>query len=286
MISLVLTVLFLTSEIEAVQCPLGVPVTIDYSIPEGFTPRPVEVTEDFVLLEQLGDSITIIPIVLDTLILPPIYAVSNQGGEEEEFPPPVIVVARTMPDSTWIVPVFPAPLLHAIPPGLPQDYLSIHNFWERWGRSPSNSWLLPLILSLTAIIIAVSIWFILRKSNKLLSTDNSSSLKKSISPLDEVKALLNSKAFAEGNWPDYYREIDQLLRDTVAVGFGISSRAFTWHQIKRQLAGEKSGNKFIENTAELTREIILQRYAAWGGSRERAKRFTSMLLNIREEWHR
>ena len=286
MISLVLTVLFLTSEIEAVQCPLGVPVTIDYSIPEGFSPRPVEVTEDFVLLEQLGDSITIIPIVLDTLILPPIYAVSDQAGVDEVFPPPVVVIARTMPDSTWIVPVFPAPLLHTIPPGLPQDYLNIHNFWERWGRSPSNSWLLPLILSLTAIIIAVSIWFILRMRNKPLSAGNPSALKKSISPLDEVKALLNSKAFAEGSWPDYYRDIDRLLRDTVAVRFGISSRAYTWHQIRRQLAGEKSGNKFTENAAELIREIILQRYAAWGGSRERAKRYTSMLLNIREEWHR
>ncbi len=286
MISLLLTVIFLTSEIEAVQCSLGVPVTIDYSIPESFTPEPVEVTGNFVLLEQQGSSITIVPIVLDTLILPPIYAFSDSLQVDDEFPPPVVVVARTMPDSAWIVPVFPSPLLHTIPPGFPGDYLARHCFWERWGKPPSNRWLLPLILSVAAMLTLFLIWLIRRRRGELQSADVSSISGRSYSPLDEVKALLDSKAFAEGRWPEYYRDVDRLLRDTLDVRFGISSRAFTWRQIRSELANEKSGRKFIESTEELSREIVLQRYAAWGGSRERAKKYTSMLLSIREEWHR
>ncbi|MCK5115165.1 MAG: hypothetical protein KAR44_01105 [Candidatus Aegiribacteria sp.] len=286
MICLVLTVLFLTSEVEPVQCSLGVPVTIDYSIPEGFATQPVELTDDFVLLEQQGDSITIVPIVLDTLLLPPLYAISDTLEVVHEFPPPVVIVARTMPDSTWIVPVFPAPLLHTIPPGLPQDYLARHRFWDRWGKPPSNRWLLPLIPSVAAVLSVFLIWFIHRKRSKLPSTEIPATSGRSYSPLDEVRALLDSKAFAEGRWPEYYRDIDRLLRDTLAVRFGILNRAFTWHQIRRKLAKEKNTRNLITDTTELAQEITLQRYASWGGSRERAKRYTSILLTLREEWHR
>ena len=283
MISLLLTVIFLTSEIEPVHTSLGVPVTIDYSIPEDFVSLPLEVTDDFVLLVQNGDSITIIPMVLDTLILPPIHAILDTLEIEKDFPPLVVVVARTMPDTTWNVPVFPAPLSHTIPSGLPQDYLETHSFWERWGKPPSNRWLLPLILSLAAILTVLLIWLIRRRRGEQQSVDVS---RRSYSPLDEVKALFDSKAFAEGRWPEYYRDVDRLLRDTVDVRFGISNRANTWRQIRSELAKEKCSRKFIESTEELSREIILQRYASWGGSRERAKKYTSMLLNIREEWHR
>ncbi len=284
MISGVLMLLLLTSEIEAVQCSLGVPVTIDYSIPDGFVPRPVEVTDNFVLLEQQGDSITIVPMILDTLFLPPLYAVSD--NLEIIFPPPVIVVSRTMPDTTWNVPLFPSPLLHSIPPGFPQDYLYRHSFWEKWGRAPSKRWILPAILSLLVVLVILLIWLTHRKHKMIPSADNSPATRESLSPLDEVQDLLNSKAFAEGRWPEFYMDVDRLLRNTVAVRFGISSKAYTWHQIRRQLAKEKNGRKFTDDAAELAREITLQRYAAWGGSRERAKRYTSILLTLREVWHR
>lgn len=283
MISGILALLLLTSEIETVQCSLGVPVTIDYSIPEGFTPSFIEATDDFFLLEQKGDSITVIPMVLDTLFLPPLHAVSDTM--EMEFPPPVVEVLRTMPDTTWNVQVFPSPLAHRIPPGLPQDYLNMHRFWNIWGRAPSNSWLIPSILLLVVIIIALIILLIVKKRKELLNAETSTVLKR-VSPLDEVKALLNSKAFVEGRWPEYYRDVDRLLRDTAAFRFGISNRAYTWHQIRRHLSMEKKGSKFIDDSAELSREISLQRYAAWGGSRERAKRYTLMLLSLRGEWHR
>lgn len=282
----VLTAILLISGMETVHTYLGVQVTIDYSIPEGFVSLPLEVTDDFVLMRQSGDSITIIPMVLDTLILPPIHAVLDTLEIEKDFPPPVVVVARTMPDTTWNVPVFPAPLSHTIPSGLPQDYLEMHSFWERWGGTPSNTWLLPLILSMAAILSALLIWFIRRRRRKLPSAAVSSVLSGSHSPLDEIRALLDSKAFAEGRWPEYYKDIDRLLRDTLALRFGISNKAYTWHQIRIQLNKEKITGNLIGDATELTREITLQRYAAWGGSRERARKFTSILLALREEWHR
>lgn len=284
MIPGVLAIFLLISEIEAVQCSLGVPVTIDYSIPEGFVPRPLEVTDDFFLLEQNGDRITIVPMVSDTIFLPPIYAVSD--SLEMEFSAPFIEVVRTMPDTTWIVPVFPSPLNHMIPPGFAEDYLDRHRFWERWGRAPSNTWLLPAILSLAAVIAALTACLIHRKRKRLSATDTFSATKEPISPLDEVQALLDSKAFADGRWLEYYRDVDRLLRGTVAFRFGISNRAYTWHQIRRQLSREKGGRGFIDDSSELLKEITLQRYASWGGSRERAKRYTSSLLSLRREWHR
>ncbi len=284
MISGLLALFLLISEADAIQCPLGLPVTIDYSIPEGTVPQPLELTDDFILLEQNGDSITIVPMVLDTLVLPSLYAVSD--SLEMEFSAPSIEVVRTMPDTTWSVPVFPSPLSHRIPPGIAEDYIDSHRFWERWGRAPSNRWLLPAILSLTAVITALLVWLIQRKRKMLSTADIPSVTKEAISPLNEVQALLDSKAFAEGRWLEYYRDVDRLLRDTVAFRFGILNRAYTWYQIRRELAREKGGSKFIDDSSELSKEITLQRYASLGGSRERAKRYTSVLLSLRREWHR
>ncbi len=286
MIPALLALLLQASGAQTVHTSLGLPVTIDYSIPEGFVPEDIEVTGDFVLLEQQGDSITIIPMVLDTLILPSLYAISDSLGLENEFTPPVLVVSRTMPDTTWIVPVFPAPLLHTIPPGLPQDYLQRHCFEEKWGRAPSHRWILPVSIGSAAILTAFLIWFMHRRRSRLSSSFIPSVSGVSYSPLSEVKALLDSRAFAEGRWPVYYRDIDRLFRDTLAVRFAISNRAFTWHQIRMQLNEEDSTSNLLTDATDLTREISLQRYAAWGGSRERARRFTLILLKLREEWHR
>lgn len=284
MIPGVLALFLLISEVETIQCSLGVPVTIVYSIPEGTVPQPLEATDDFILLNQNYDSITIVPMVLDTLVLPPLYAVSD--SLVMEFPAPFIEVVRTMPDTTWSVPVFPSPLSHRIPPGFAEDYLDRHRFWERWGNAPSNRWFVPAIVSLAAVLTALTVWLIRRKRRVLSTADTSYAAKAVISPLDEVQALLDSKDFADGRWLEYYRDVDRLLRDTVAFRFGISNRAFTWHQIRRQLSREKGGREFIDDSSELSKEIILQRYASWGGSRERAKRYTSSLLSLRREWHR
>ncbi|MEN8209169.1 MAG: hypothetical protein ABFR50_07955 [Candidatus Fermentibacteria bacterium] len=284
MIPGILTALLLISSMDTVSTSLGLPVTIDYSIPENCMPLPLDPTDDFILLGQQADRITIIPIALDTLVLPPMRALSD--SVEIMFSPPLVVVARTMTDTTWIVPLFPAPLLHTIPPGLPRDYLQRHCFWERWGRPSSNRWLLPLILSAALIISALLIWIIHRRNSRLQTADISTVSDISTSPLAEVRALLDSKAFAEGRWPEYYKDIDHLFRNTLDAKFDISNRAFTWRQIRTQLNREKNTGDLLADATELSREITLQRYAAWGGSRERARRFTLILLKLREEWHR
>jgi len=277
-----LTLFILISQAEQIQCDLGVPVTIDYSVPENFIPQPLEETDDFILLQQNRDTVTIVPLTLDTLLLPALHAVCDT--QEMDFSPPSIEVLRTMPDTTWNVSVFPSPVTDNIPPGFPEDYLNRHRFWEKWGRRPSNRWLLPIVLLLVANSAVIIFLFLRRKARR--TTEVSSRSKTSSSPLDEVNALLKSRAFAEGRWLEYYRDVDRLLRDTVSFRFGISNRAFTWHQIDRQLARDKEGRKFVDASLELSREITLQRYASWGGSRDRAKRYTSTLLSLRKEWHR
>ncbi len=284
MIAGVLTLLLLSTEIEAVQCSLGVPVNIDYALPEDFIALPIEITDDFVLLQQAAGSITILPMVLDTLILPPLFAASD--SIEIQIAAPVVTVFRTMPDTTWSVPVFPSPLLHSIPSGLAGDYLNRHLFWKRWGGAPANKWI-PLSIFLLTLILVLSLFLLHRKKrNKLMAVPESSDPRKSMSPLDEVQALFDSKAFAEGRWPEYYRDVERLLRDTVAFRFGISNIALTLHQIRKQLDKNKDGRYFTNDSKEISREITLQRYAAWGGSRERAKKYTSKLHSLREEWHK
>jgi len=242
MISGAIVLFLLASGVDTLHCSLGVPVTIDYSIPDIFVPEPLRETEDFVLLEQRGDSVTIMPMVLDSLFLPSLFATADTL--EMEFPAPVIRVVRTKPDTTWSVPVFTSPLTHSIPPGFAEDYINRHRFWDRWGRSPSNRWLLPAIISAVAILVAILIWLLRRKRKGLTDVHPVPGQDKTLSCLDEVKALLDSKAFAEGSWRDYYREVDRLLRDTVAIRFGVSNRAYTWNQIIRQLAGENDGKRF------------------------------------------
>ncbi len=277
-----LAALALLLQAQSLEVPLGLPVTIDYSIPQGLEPLPLETTGDFAILDQTGDSVTIVPLSLDTLDLPPMRALS--GSVELEFPPPLVTVSRTMPDTSWTVTVFTSPIAMGIPPGFPRDYLEQHAFWEKWGSAPSRTWILLLVLALVLIAACLLFWLKRRKAED--GGEAQPGTKAGPSCLDEVLALLDSAAFARGNWLEYYRDIDKLLRETVAFRFGVSNRALTWNQIARQLGSDRQGRKFIEDSRELTGEITLQRYAGWGGSRDRARRFTDMLLEIRKEWHR
>ncbi|MFO8182567.1 MAG: hypothetical protein R6U39_00200 [Candidatus Aegiribacteria sp.] len=274
--------LVLLVQVQLTDVPLGVPVVVDYSIPGGLEPLPLESSSDFAVLEQNGDSVTIVPLALDTLDLPPMTAVSDTG--ETLFPPPLVTVARTMPDTAWTVPVFTSPIGMNIPPGYPRDYLERHRFWMKWKGSPSRTWLKLLILGLALAVAGLIAWMLRRRRAAATAGEETVS-RPGVSPLDEVRALLDSRAFAEGRWHEYYRDVDRLLRDTVAFRFGIGNRAYTWRQIAGELSSEADGRRFVRDTEELTREITLQRYAGWGGSRDRAGRFTEKLLSIRKEWH-
>lgn len=274
--------LVLLIQAQLTDVPLGVPVVVDYSIPVGLETLPLEPSGDFAVLEQNGDSVTIVPLALDTLDLPPMIVLSDTG--ETRFPPPLVTVARTMPDTAWTVPVFTSPISMNIPPGYPRDYLERHRFWMKWKGSPSRTWLKLLILGLALAAAGLTAWMLRRRRAAGAAGEKTVS-RPDISPLDEVSALLDSRAFAEGRWQEYYSEVDRLLRDTVAIRFGIGNRAYTWRQIAAELSSEADGRRFVRDTEELTGEITLQRYAGWGGSRDRARRFTEMLLSTRKEWH-
>jgi hypothetical protein len=281
-----LILILLFSGNEFVSCSLGIPVTVDYHIPDGWTAESLESSESWYVIEQDVGTVTLVPLSLDTLDLPLLGAYSD--SLEGYFAPPVLLVSRTMPDSTWTVSVFPSPLQIDIPAGFPENYLNQHRFWKEWRGAPSNRWLFPLLLIGVITILAVSSWLYYRRKKKLLSMKDIHAEKKLlISPLDEVKALLDSPAFANGNWLEYYKNVDELLRDTVSFRFKIFNRALTWHQIIRLVlrGEEEDGRKFAEDSSELIEEITLQRYASWGGSRERAERYTSRLSSIRREWH-
>ncbi|MCD4847365.1 MAG: hypothetical protein K8R76_04160 [Candidatus Aegiribacteria sp.] len=279
-----LIMISLVSGSEAVSCSLGIPVTVEYPVPDGWTVELLESSENWHVLEQDAGIVTLVPLSLDTLDLPMLGAHSD--SLEELFAPPVLLVQRTMPDSVWMVSVFPSPLGIDIPPGFPENYLNQHRFWEEWKKAPPTSWLFPMLLIGVITIIAVLSWLYYRKKKKLSGTEDiHAGEKKLLSPLDEVKALIDSPAFANGDWITYYRDVDKLLRDTVFFRFKISNRALTWRQIIRLTHSEKDGRKFTEDSTELIEEITLQRYASWGGSRERAERFTSKLSSIRRDWH-
>jgi len=265
---------------EAVQAPLGLPVTVDYDLPPDFSPAPLEEGEGFRVLEQHGDTVVIIPLRTDTISLPPMSGVA--GDSQAVFPAPLLVVPRTMPDTSWTLPLFPAPVSMDIPPGLPEDYLENHCFWKQWGGPPAMN-LIPVISAAALLAALFLIYFLRRRKSMKASTSMAASAAES--PLDEVEALLKSSAFAEGRWPEYYRELEKLLRKTIEERFGISNDALTWAQIRRQLKGNKDGMRFMNDAEELVREIILQRYADWGGSRERARRFTQKLISLRKDWH-
>ena len=283
MINLLLLI-SLVSGSETVSCSLGLPVTLEYPIPDGWTVESLESSENWHVLEQDGGTVTLVPLSLDTLDLPMLGAHSD--SHEGLFTPPVLLVPRTMPDSTWAVSVFPSPLLIDIPPGFPENYLNQHRFWEEWRKAPSKPWLLTMLLISVITLLSVSSWLYYRSKKKQLSTEEIHVEKmKSLSPVDEVKALLDSTAFVNGDWITYYRNVDKLLRDTVSFRFRISNRALTWPQIIRLLRVELGSRKFTEDSTELIGEITLQRYASWGGSRNRAERYTSMLASIRMEWH-
>lgn len=277
------TALLLLLQAEVTTVPLGEPFTLVYRVPDGFIPLTVQADENFAILRQNGDTLTVVPLTPDTLRLPSLRAVSDTV--EAEFPAPPVIVSRTMPDTTWTVPVFTSPISMRIPPGLPSDYLKRHEFWVRWGRPPSRDRTLPAILAVLLVAAAAAAWRTLRKRGAGTDAEGSGKTPNGLSPLEEVEALLESRAFAEGNWKDYYEQVDRLLRDTLAFRFGITSRALTWNQLKSELSTAADGRKFMASAEDLVTETLLQRYASWGGSRERAGRFTRKLLELRREWH-
>jgi len=281
---LLLAGLLLAAPAPAVHCPLGLPVTIGYPIPEGWVASPIssDTTAWFVTLQE-GGEVTLVPLALDTLILPDLEIRSDSLVRRVQAP--LLVVDRTMPDTTWAMMPFPAPLETGLPPGFPADYLRRHEFWKDWGPPPPPGWILPAALAAAAAAGALLVILWRRRKATGSETVTGSSGGRGPSPEDEALALMETPAFARGDWPEYYRAVEKLLRDTVTSRFGPSNPALTWRQVERLVRDSEGGDDFLRSCSDLTREIALQRYASWGGSRDRARKHTLNLAAVRREWH-
>ena len=282
-----LVLVLLSLSPEPVFAELGQPVTVEYDIPEGWSAGPLEEADGaWNLLGQEGARVSLVPLSMDTLALPPMIASLDTSFILVQSP--TVIVTRTMPDTSWTVAPFPAPLTLDIPPGFPLDYLHMHRFWLDWGPPPGPGLLLPLVAVLA--VMAVLFTFILLRTRRKRMEGGSDAIHETdgsgITPAEEAMALLETPAFAAGDWPVYFREVDRLLRITVSTRFGVSNPALTWGQVRRMLRREEGGAEFVDASAELSREILLQRYAGWGGSRDRARKYTRTLASIREAWHR
>jgi hypothetical protein len=272
--------------LPVVSCILGEPVTLSYPVPEGWDPLPIESdTTAWTITSQDGGRVTVIPLALDTLRLPPMR-VSADTLFADVYPP-LLLVGRTMPDTVWTVAPFPAPVTILLPPGFPSDYLSRHAFWEDWGAPGPLRWLLPAALAAAVVLAAALLaWRRRHRAGPLESGVNASDAGKRLSPEEEALALMETPAFAVGDWPVYYLDVERLLRSTAALRFGTSNPALTWRQMERMIRGKEGGGQFLAASETLAREIALQRYASWGGSRERARKHTLLLAGIRRDWHR
>jgi len=276
----------LQGQSSPVPCRLGEPVTLLYPVPEGWEALPVESdTSAWTITAQEGGQVTVVPLSLDTLRLPPMHVFAD--SQTAEVSAPLLVVGRTMPDTAWTVAPFPAPVPILLPPGFPSDYLRRHVFWEDWGAPGPSRWLLPAALAAAAAVTAVLLAW--RRRHRAGAPESSGSVPdsgKRLSPEDEALALMETPAFAVGDWPVYYLDVERLLRSTAALRFDTSNPALTWRQMERMIRKQQGGEEFLASSEALAREIALQRYAAWGGSRERARKHTIMLAGIRRDWHR
>jgi LPXTG-motif cell wall-anchored protein len=259
-----------------------VPVEIDYGQPPGWQTGLLDSSEQWEVVSQDSGVVSLIPLDLDTLQLPVLPAWSADG-DTVLLEPPLLVVARTIPDTLYTVSVFPWPAPLDIPPGFPRDHLELLMFWKVWGGPPGTNWL--LLAGIAALLAAVLVFFLVLRRRKHSSAEVPGAQQPPPArPSEEALALLESAWFSEGRWQELYREVDRLLRNSIEWKFGLGNRALTYGQVRRNLLGEPDGPGFMEEADPLVEEIVLQRYADWGSSRERAQRFIRLLARIMERW--
>ena len=263
----------------------GIPVTVDYSVPEGYLYQELQSCEMFTVLESDSGIFEIVPLSFaDTLQLPVLTA-WNDTGDTLMLNPPHIAVSGWFPDSLMAPSLPPFPGYMNIPPGLPEDYARNMSFWLVWGAPPGFPWL-PVIAGV--VIVAAAVLILLKRKHKAQDEELRPKVHIPRGKAAEKEALdlLETENFIHGHWAELYAEVDSQYRTTVAGRFGIANRALTLGQISRALASTSDGRKFLEKSAPLVRETTLQRFADWGSSRERAAGFIRKLAEIRREWSR
>jgi hypothetical protein len=264
----------------------GLPYTVDYSVPPGYSCEELEAGESFSVLEADNGVFVIVPLAFTDDLILPVLAAWNSNGDTLLIQPPDVAVSGWFPDSLMIPSFPPYPGYMDIPPGLPEDYTRNISFWLVWGGPPEFPW---LITAAGLVVVAVIIFILLRRKRKAdepASQEPSVHMPKGRAAEKEALALLESEHFIHGHWLELYTEVDTQFRTTVAGRFGVVNKALTLGQISRTLASTAEGRKFMEQASSIVRETTLQRYADWGSSRERAAGFIRKLAQLRREWSR
>ena len=261
----------------ALETPLGLPVTVDYGLPDGYTAGAAPSGEAFSVISADSGFVTIVPLQLDTLALPSLQAFL--GTDTVMLPGPVLLVQPLIPDSALTPAFAPAPALMSIPPGFPLDYLHQRSFWRQWGGPPAFPW---LIVAAGVVLLACALYFILsrRRRAAILPGDGLAAEPPSDS---RVMMLLEGESFVHGDWKALYAEIDAMLRALVARRFGLGNPALTLYQMERTLMRDKASVKFADRARPLMREIVLQIYANRGSTREKSRGFIELLAELTRE---
>jgi hypothetical protein len=257
-------------------------VEVTYPVPDGWSVEPLQPAEGFSVLEQNGGTVSIVPLDLDTLVLPPMLAWS--GSDTLALSAPVLVVDRTIPDTLYVVSPFPAPAGFSIPPGLPEDYLYALRYWLKWRGAPRPFPLLPVAAA--ALLLSAAAFLVARARRRKPAAPDSTPVQAGSDPSRAALALLESREFVTGDWRGLFREMDLLLRQCVASRFASDPTALTWRQITSRIARAEGSKEFGEDCSGLIDEIRLQRYAGWGSSRERAEAWVRRLAQILGRWWR
>ena len=257
------------------EVPLGLPVNVDYTIPEGYTAGGLPRGDSYSVAGAEGGSVTVVPLQLDTIALPELPAFRD--GDTLHLPGPVLLVTAMIPDSALAPAFAPAPAPMSIPPGFPIDYLRLRSFWLSWGGPPGFPWI-PVIAGFV-LCAGAAAWLIIRKRRGAVPALEP--FGQDDSPLDRrVMSLLEGDAFVHGDWKALYAQMEGIFRMVVAGRFGFGNPALTLYQMERQLMREKGAGSFLEKARPLMREIVVQIYANRGSSRERSRGFIELLAEL------
>ncbi|MFO7949641.1 MAG: hypothetical protein R6U36_04655 [Candidatus Fermentibacteraceae bacterium] len=255
---------------------LGDTVKLQLPVPEGWRAQPLQSDSTFALLWQRGDSAAVVPLVLDTLRMPPLVLVREDDTTAAQMP--AIPVRSTMADTSYRV-SFPSRVDPRIPPGLPGDYTDRHRFWDSMG-APSSQWL-SYALAAAALAAAAGGWLLLRRRRRRPGPAAEARPK---SPAERAEALLETPAFASGDWEELYSRYDGVLREVIGAAAGLDCRPLTYTQIAAALSARPDGRELWSEAEPLAREVVLQLYAGWGSSRERAASHVRRLASLAERW--
>ncbi|MBN1433781.1 hypothetical protein JW921_03420 [Candidatus Fermentibacterales bacterium] len=272
---------------------LGDTLTVVYEVPRGYRLDSLAAAPSYYPVSQDNGVIRLIALDLDTLPLPAVPAIRSsaqgfaQSAEDTVWvEPPAVVVGRVRPDTLcFTVQPFPGPAPVRIPPGLPGDYLRSLEFWDEWSSAPADRTVLVLLLVLALPAAALATALVLRRRSRERPGTGFDGPAPGRPASSMALDLLESPEYASGDWPALYASMDRIQRLLVGRRFGLACDALTHRQMGRRLgeAGPE-GRSFIEKWSPLVEEVRLQRYAAWGTSRERAERDIRSLAALLDEW--